>query len=77
MNIYEYRHNACNDQQFCGLKTCSRCRGSVVACPALLYSLSLLYMKLDHCFVFSAGNKYSYAYSYSILLVHCSQGPVA
>ena len=43
--IYEYRHNACNDQQFCGLKTCSRCRGSVVACPALLYSLSLLYLR--------------------------------
>ena len=27
--------NIYNKQQFCGLKTWSRCRGSVVACPAL------------------------------------------
>ena len=30
-----------NNQQLFGLKTWSRCRGSVVACPALLKSLTL------------------------------------
>ena len=27
--------NNANNQQLCGLKTSTRCRGSVVACPAL------------------------------------------